>query len=247
MSVESIALALHHSRATGTAKLVLIGIANHDGDGGAWPSIETLALYANVKDRRRVKRILRELEALGEIRTLPQMGGFAEMRADRRPNRYEILVRCPAGCDRTPQHRCDGVVEGPPGQDHGVVDTLLRGGREEQNGVVEGPPEPSLEPPKNTAPPHGAPLTRRTDPRSDAVTRSWWDEQTPKPLQNYVAVRGIVDKALKAGHEPGAVTVALHIAGADPPVVTWKLEKALAAGRPKRRDPRGLNGDRDGR
>ena len=31
MSVEAMAIALHHSRATGTVKLVLIGIANHDG------------------------------------------------------------------------------------------------------------------------------------------------------------------------------------------------------------------------
>ena len=46
MSVESISWALRVQELTPTDKLVLIGIANHDGDGGSWPSIATLAMYA---------------------------------------------------------------------------------------------------------------------------------------------------------------------------------------------------------
>lgn len=66
MSVEAMNLVLNHSKATGRAKLVLLGIANHFGDNGAWPSIETLARYANASERS-VKRDIQELIALGEL------------------------------------------------------------------------------------------------------------------------------------------------------------------------------------
>lgn len=66
MSVEAISLVLNHSKATGRAKLVLIGIANHLGDQGAWPSIATLARYANV-DSRSVQRDIKQLIKLGEL------------------------------------------------------------------------------------------------------------------------------------------------------------------------------------
>ncbi len=99
MSVESMALALHHSRAKGTTKLVLLGIANHDGDGGAWPALSTLARYAGGVDERTVRRSLRELEALGEIRVHVNGGGDRSTPGDRRPNLYEVLVACPSNCD----------------------------------------------------------------------------------------------------------------------------------------------------
>lgn len=104
MSVESLAIVLHHSKATGTDKVVMIGIANHDGDGGSWPAIVTLATYANV-DPRAVKKSIRRLEAIGEVRRHVQDGGTRHMADYARPNRYEILVRCPANCDRTMSHR----------------------------------------------------------------------------------------------------------------------------------------------
>lgn len=66
MSVESISLVLNHSKATGRAKVVLIGIANHLGDEGSWPSIATLARYANASERS-VKRDIQDLVSLGEL------------------------------------------------------------------------------------------------------------------------------------------------------------------------------------
>lgn len=103
MSVESLAVVLNHSRAKGTARLVMIGIANHDGDGGSWPSKATLARYAALGGKprsasRRVQRILRELEDLGEIACYPQGGGLAGMSEWTRPNLYRITLDCPAGC-----------------------------------------------------------------------------------------------------------------------------------------------------
>jgi len=67
MSIEAVSLVLNQSKATGRAKLVLLGIANHLGDQGAWPSISTLARYANASERS-VKRDIQELVHLGELK-----------------------------------------------------------------------------------------------------------------------------------------------------------------------------------
>lgn len=144
MSVESSTLAWMHSRSKGTARLVLLAIADHDGDGGAWPSIETLMRRAGNIDRRAVQRAIVNLESLGEIRRVIQAGGTPEMDNTRRPNRYEFLITCPDYCDRTKRHKDirkplisfenDGAVEEPPR------------GRGTARGAVEEPPKPSFNP-----------------------------------------------------------------------------------------------------
>ena len=110
MSIEAVAIALHHSQASGTAKLVLIGIANHDGDAGSFPKVATLARYANVHPRRIVEAV-RKLEELGEVVTHTQEGGSKNMRDDVRPNMYEFVLVCPPECDRTKSH----TLRGPDG------------------------------------------------------------------------------------------------------------------------------------
>lgn len=97
------ALALHHSQAKGTDKVVLLGIANHAGDGGSWPSVPTLAVYANV-DERTVQRSIDNLVALGEVRREVQAGGTARMADWDRPNLYTVTIRCPENCDGTRKH-----------------------------------------------------------------------------------------------------------------------------------------------
>lgn len=105
MSIESMAIALHHSRAKGTAKLVLLGIANHDGDGGAWPSVASLKKYAGGVERRNIQRALQTLEELGEIKRRIQAGGTVDMVDALRPNYYEFLLTCPPHCDHSRNHR----------------------------------------------------------------------------------------------------------------------------------------------
>jgi hypothetical protein len=122
MSIESMAICLHHSKASGSDKLVLLGIANHDGDGGSWPAIATLAKYANISERG-VQKCLERLVGLGEVAKYENMGGNINTRLDRRPNRYVLLVNCPNDCDRTTQHRI------------GVNASTLRGERQDGNGV----------------------------------------------------------------------------------------------------------------
>lgn len=104
MSVEHLAVVLHHSRAKGTAKVVLLGIANHEGDGGSWPTHATLAKYANV-DVSSVRKAIRQLVSWGELKVYVQEGGDRDCPDELRPNRYEVLITCPAWCDRTPNHR----------------------------------------------------------------------------------------------------------------------------------------------
>lgn len=136
--------------------MVLIGIANHDGDGGAWPSLQTLATYANVNDVRYIRRVIRDLEAMGEIRTYLQDGGTRSTPDHARPNRYELLLRCPPACTGGPRHHVptqDGDTPGravdnhpEPGgpQTRGGSTDPRGGGPQTPPGGVHRPPEPSL-------------------------------------------------------------------------------------------------------
>ncbi len=103
MSVEHLTAVLHHSQAKGRARLVLIGIANHQGDAGAWPSLATLSKYAGGITVRNVRKAIADLVELGELAVSVQ--GATHIPKSRRPNRYDVLVRCPEWCDGTPQHR----------------------------------------------------------------------------------------------------------------------------------------------
>jgi hypothetical protein len=104
VSIEAVAIALHHSKARGTAKIVLLGIANHDGDGGSFPKVATLAKYANVHPRR-VTDALATLGELGEVIIHQNDGGTHRTPSHVRPNLYEFVLTCPDDCDRTKHHR----------------------------------------------------------------------------------------------------------------------------------------------
>lgn len=151
MSVEALAAVLHHSRSKGTAKLVLLGIANHDGDGGAWPTVATLAKYAGCNERN-VQKAIQQLVGRGELRVHAQAGGTPDLPDHRRPNRYSVLVACPPWCDRTTQHRdtrsrqdhlwTGGVSQTTPGvaSDRGGVSETT------PHGVSPATPKPSSQP-----------------------------------------------------------------------------------------------------
>lgn len=129
MSAEAVTVVLHHSKAEGTAKLVLWGIANHHSDAGAWPSIATLSKYAAVSERR-VQQIIRELAASGEI-AIEEQGGLGQHQY--KTNRYHILIQCPADCDGSLNHKT------------GVKSGAVRGEIQSQSGVKPVSPEPNKE------------------------------------------------------------------------------------------------------
>ena len=66
MSIQTMQAVWQHSKAEGRARLVLLAIADHQGEIGAWPSIATLAKMVNASDRS-VQRDIAELHRLGEL------------------------------------------------------------------------------------------------------------------------------------------------------------------------------------
>ena len=77
-----------HSKATGRARLVLLAIADHQGELGAWPSIETLATMVN-SSTRSVKRDIQELVDLGELHVEMQA---APTRTQYKTNLYFVTI-----------------------------------------------------------------------------------------------------------------------------------------------------------
>lgn len=106
MSIEAIAAVLHHSKASGSAKLILLGIANHQGDAGAWPAVSTLARYANITVRQAQKQI-RVLEESGEVKI-----DYQAPEITKHTNRYWVTVRCPRECDGSTAHRVNSTTGG---------------------------------------------------------------------------------------------------------------------------------------
>lgn len=114
MSIEAVSAVLKHSKAKGTAKLVLVGIAWHYGENaelGAWPSQNTLATYANTSTRQ-VRRALQDLIELEELEYRAHDGrGY---RPDRRTARYFILLDCPSSCEGGINHNEIADIYGKP-------------------------------------------------------------------------------------------------------------------------------------
>jgi hypothetical protein len=104
MSVEKIASVLHHAPIGGTAKLLLIGIANHEGDGGAWPAIATLARYASVNERN-ARKMMQKLIESGLVESITRDG---------RTSVYRTRIECPPECDRSTNHRLTPVATDTP-------------------------------------------------------------------------------------------------------------------------------------
>ena len=80
-------LCLDESQARGTARTVLLAIADraYDDGTGAWPTLADLSRRANTS-RSNVKRAIRALVELGELKVDPQAGGTPDCPPDKRPN-----------------------------------------------------------------------------------------------------------------------------------------------------------------
>lgn len=166
MSIEAVSWALNYTGPhdlNQTQKLVLIGIANHDGDGGSWPAVATLARYAAVSERS-VQRAIKDLEAVGLVTVEANGGGTLAMRNDRRPNRY-ILHRHGVTQDVTPSD-----PRGDTGDTHGVTLDAPRGDTAMS-------PEPSMNHPEE---PSTTPLPPEGGLDFVAVSFDAWYEMYPR-------------------------------------------------------------------
>ena len=114
-------------------KMVLLVIADHADDEGtnSWPSVATIARKASISPRQ-AQRLIKSLADSGLLSVEDQAGGHREMRDDRRPNRYTVIL---SGATRVTSRRVErGDIE------------PLRGDTHDANGVTPMSPKPSLEP-----------------------------------------------------------------------------------------------------
>jgi hypothetical protein len=88
MSIQIMNAVWRESKSKGRARLVLLSIADHQGELGAWPSIETLAKMVNSSPRS-VQRDIQDLIELGELkvefRSAPTYGPY-------KANRYFVTL-----------------------------------------------------------------------------------------------------------------------------------------------------------
>ena len=88
MSIQIMNAVWRESKSKGRARLVLLSIADHQGELGAWPSIETLAKMVNSSPRS-VQRDIQDLIELGELvvefRSAPTYGPY-------KANRYFVQL-----------------------------------------------------------------------------------------------------------------------------------------------------------
>ena len=118
MSIEIMNAVWRESRAEGRARLVLLAIADHQGEIGAWPSIATLARMVNASERS-VQRDIQYLQDIGELKVELQN---APIRKQYKSNLYWVtLPGVTAGV--TDSH--SGVTESASGVTAGGVQTLI--------------------------------------------------------------------------------------------------------------------------
>jgi hypothetical protein len=129
MSIEVQNAVWRESASTGRARLVLLAIADHQGEIGAWPSIATLAEMANASERS-VQRDIAELVESGELIKLEQQ---APSRGQYKSNLYWVnlpsVAHLISGVTNTVSGVTElqsGVTESAPGVTAGGVLTITK-------------------------------------------------------------------------------------------------------------------------
>lgn len=171
MSVAASSWVWEHSRAKGTARLVLLALADHAGaDGGdAYPSVRRLSVRCGISTRS-VQGALKVLVALGELEVEDQAG-------PRGVNRYRLSM--------TP-------AESAPPQELRPADPAPTPRR-----IASVPPQNLHPTPADPAP---EPTTNRPDPSLNrraiaAAFDEWWKHYPLKKAKG--AARPAFEKALK--------------------------------------------------
>ena len=106
MSFKLVKRVIHSDRVDGMHKLILVILAdyvNESKGNAAWPSVTTVALQAGASIRH-TRRIIRELEAEGVLKTQKQAGRYGT-------NKYVIDVETPV------DNSVNSVSNVPPGAD----------------------------------------------------------------------------------------------------------------------------------
>jgi len=106
-----------HSKADGRARLVLLAIADHQGEIGAWPSISTLAKMVNSSERS--VRDIQHLQSIGELKVEVQN---APTKSQYKSNLYWVTL---PGVTAGVTESQSGVTDSASGVTAGGVQTLI--------------------------------------------------------------------------------------------------------------------------
>ena len=118
MSIQIMNAVWENSRADGRARLVLLAIADHQGEIGAWPSIATLARMVNSSERS-VQRDIQYLQEIGELKVEVQN---APTKTQYKSNLYWVTL---PGVTAGVTESQSGVTEISAGVTAGGVLTLI--------------------------------------------------------------------------------------------------------------------------
>lgn len=126
MSIQVINAVWQHSKSTGRARTVLLAIADHQGELGAWPSLATLARMVNASERS-VQRDIDYLVAIGELEVHYQQ---APTRNHYKSNLYWVKLPEVTKTERGATNTEAGVTNTEGGVTAGGVQSLIEPLRE---------------------------------------------------------------------------------------------------------------------
>lgn len=126
MSIEVMNAVWQNSKADGRARLVLLAIADHQGEIGAWPSIARLARMVNASERS-VQRDIQYLQAIGELKVELQN---APTNKQYKSNLYWVTL---PGVTTGVTESESGVTDSASGVTTGGVQTLIEPLQETNN------------------------------------------------------------------------------------------------------------------
>lgn len=121
MSIQVMQAVWQHSKADGRARLVLLAIADHQGEIGAWPSIATIARMVNSSERS-VQRDIQHLQNIGELIVEVQN---APTRNQYKSNLYWVNLPGVTDLIAGVTNATSGVTESASGVTAGGVQTLI--------------------------------------------------------------------------------------------------------------------------
>lgn len=121
MSIQVMNAVWEHSKADGRARLVLLAIADHQGEIGAWPSIQRLAKMVNASVRS-VQRDIAYLQKIGELKVEVQN---APTNNQYKSNLYWVTVGGVSDSDSGVTNAPSGVTDLASGVTAGGVQTLI--------------------------------------------------------------------------------------------------------------------------
>lgn len=191
MSIQVMNAVWQHSKSDGRARLVMLAIADHQGELGAWPSLATLAKMVNASERS-VQRDIEYLRNIGELEVHYQK---APTRNHYKSNLYFVKL--------------EGVTEYESGvtDSTGGVTNATTGVTNAKGGVTAGGVQSLIEPLRETL----------TNQEQNVLFEEFWNEY-PKKADKRQALKAFMSAMKRANFEDllaGAIAYKTSVADKD--------------------------------